>query len=248
MLRLHQSGLCWPSLKNTLWSAYIGGAGKNGLRDLVYPSRCRRSALEMVRHFYSSCKLPLWRCANAVCVRPHFCHRHRGADGWTDVWMERLGFSPSEVSALSASDQWWRLYGYDSQSDALQPDACRNGKTLARRLDVTYQELRRHRATRFLNPHIEDLMFSKTSHRDPMPWIATSAKARQLTAAEKSEVGSRFARARRAAVRASTPSHRRSARPKRCSALAAAGCDFSTTSLAFDQNPADEPQALHSSC
>jgi hypothetical protein len=232
--------------QNTLWSAYIGGAGKNGLRDLVYPVTLPFDLpLEMVRAFLQQLQLPLWRLRECV-VRPSTLVPSASgrADGWTDVWMERLGLSPSEVSALSASDQWWRLYGYDSQSDALQPDALRNGKTLARRLDVTYQELVDIVRTRFVNPHIENLIVLKNLGVDPAAVDRYFGESPALTAAEKSELEaglraqgvqpSELQPLRTADLRAETVVLR----------SPAVGCDFSTTSLAFDQNPADEPQAL----
>lgn len=232
--------------QNTLWSAYIGGGGKKGLRDLVYPITLPFDLpLEMVRAFLKQLQLPLWRLRECV-VRPSALLPSASgrADSWTDVWMERLGLSPSEISALSASDQWWRLYGYDSQSDALQPEALRNGKTLARRLDVTYQELVDMVRTRFVNPHIENLIVLKNLGVDPSVLDRYFGESPALSAAEKSELEaglraqgvqpSDLQPLRSAAVRAQTIILR----------SPAVGCDFSTTSVAFDQNPTDEPAAL----
>jgi hypothetical protein len=232
--------------QNTLWSAYVGGGGKKGLRDLVYPVALPFDLpLEMVRDFLNQLKLPLWRLRESV-VRPSTLGASASGrvDGWTDVWFERLGLSPADVGAVAAADQWWSLYGYGSADDALKPDALRNGKTLARRLDITYQELVEIVRTRFLNPHIEDLIVLKNLGVDPATLDRYFGEGPALGSGEKSELdagllaqglqASDLKPLRVAAVRMETVVLR----------SPTAGCDFSTTTLAFDLDPADEAGAM----
>ena len=71
--------------QNTLWSAYIGGGGKKGLRDLVYPVTLPFDLpLEMVRAFLKQLQLPLWRLRECV-VRPSsLLPSASGRRGWLD--------------------------------------------------------------------------------------------------------------------------------------------------------------------
>lgn len=80
------------------------------------------------------------------------------------VFAEQLGLTSSELGVLTDPDPlaaWWKLYGYPSEAAATtaatDPDTgqrldLNSAKALARRLDVTYQELVDLVQTAFVNP------------------------------------------------------------------------------------------------
>src|SRR5439155_13437839 len=120
--------------------------------------------LEMVRAFLKQLGLPLWQLRECL-VRPKTLAPSASGctDGWTDVWFERLGLSPSDVSALTRSGEWYDLFGYSSSEEALKMEivgganrpaetSLQNGKTLARRLGLGYKELVELVRTRLINP------------------------------------------------------------------------------------------------
>ncbi|MDT4292018.1 neuraminidase-like domain-containing protein [Methylomonas sp. MO1] len=237
--------------QNILWSAYVGDKGKPGLRDLVYPITLPFDLpIEMVRTFLNQLGIPLWRLRELL-VRPSSLSASAAAraDGWMDVWFERLGFSPADISALTKSDEWYLLFGYTSAADALvatetvdgvtrpSEKGLRNAKTLARRLGVSYEELVELIRTRFINPEIEVLISLNRLGVDAHLLDRYFGEGTPLSPASRSELEAslsaqgiqvdelRFMRTgdiRRSTLLLQSPS---------------VGCDFSLTSLAFDQEP-----------
>ena len=243
--------------QNILWRAYVGAPGRKGLRDLVYPITLPFDLpLETARAFLKQLNLPLWRLRECL-VRPRALSptANGRTDGWIDVWFERLGLGPGDVSALLRSDNWWELFGYESQAEAFktvagpvgaQPavSSLRNGKTLARRLGVTYEELVELVRTRFINPEIESLIALKQLGVDPDIVDRHLGEGKPLSGEEKTELEAwltvqglkpaDLAPLRAAAIRKATIVLR----------SPSVGCDFSQTTLGFDQEPADADQAM----
>lgn len=238
--------------QNILWSAYVGSPGKQGLRDLVYPIGLPFDLpLEMVRAFLKQLGLPLWRLRECLVKRTSLLPSAAGrADGWTDVWFERLGLTPGDISALTTSDKWYTLYGYASSEEALKMEtiggisqpaeaSLRNGKTLARRLNITYKELIEIIRTRFINPEIESLI---TLHRlgvDPDIVDRYFGEGEPLSNSVKTEF--------EAGLKAHKikPEELRALRSEAVRKITlvlhspSVGCDFSETTIAFDQEPRD---------
>jgi peptidoglycan hydrolase-like protein with peptidoglycan-binding domain len=243
--------------QNILWNAYVGDKGKPGLRDLIYPITLPFDLPhEMVRAFLKQLGLPLWRLRELL-VRPTSIAASSvtRADGWMDVWFERLELSPAEIMALTNSDKWHALYGYSSSSEALAMESengvvrpvktsLRNAKTLARRLGVSYEELVELIRTRFINPEIEALITLNRLGVDAHTLDRYFGEGTPLSAASRSEFeaflkaqgvqGDELRPLRTNAIRRSTlvlqsPS---------------VGCDFALTRLAFDQEPDDPDGAI----
>ena len=123
------------------WEAYVGNGAVKGLRDLVYPLTLPFDLpLEMARAFLQQLGAPLWQVREQLNGLTSLDGSAAGIlDGWRDVWLERLGLSPSEVGVLTTQVDWFRLYGYDKEADALTELA--SAETLARRLGVSYADL-----------------------------------------------------------------------------------------------------------
>lgn len=83
------------------------------------------------------------------------------------IFLEKLGISPSEYALFtdpSMLKNWFVLYGYGTASEATTPFTdpkigqrkdLKSGKTLSRKLDVTYKELADIVNTRFVNPSLD---------------------------------------------------------------------------------------------
>jgi peptidoglycan hydrolase-like protein with peptidoglycan-binding domain len=243
--------------QNILWSAYIGGNGKPGLRDLVYPITLPFDLpLEMVRAFLKQLQLPLWQLRQCLVQPSGLTPSANGrTDGWTDIWFDRLGLGTRDVAALTQADQWHMLYGYNSVEDALKTEATnggtrpahtslRNAKTLARRLDITYQELVELIRTRFINPEIENLITLRRLGMDPDTVDRYFDEGQPLSDSERTELEADLA------AQGLQPND---LRPLRTDAIRSStlvlrspsvGCDFAKTTLAFDRDPADPSQAI----
>ena len=243
--------------QNILWSAYVGAPGKKGLRDLVYPLTLPfELPLETARALLKQLDLPLWRLRECLARPSTLWPSTIGrTDGWTDVWFERLGLGAGDVLALTRSDKWYELFGYESQSAALKvtPGAAgagpaetslRNGKTLARRLSVTYEELVELVRTRFINPEIESLLVLKRLGVDPDIIDRHLGEGSPLSSEEKSVLDAGLAA--QGLTAADLASLRSAAIRKATLVLRSpsVGCDFSQTTLAFDQEPAEAELAI----
>ena len=143
--------------QNITWEAYVGGGGKSGLNEFVYPTTLPFDLpLETVRAFLKQLNLPLWKLRELV-GRPEQLQATAGhADGLTDVWFERIGFGPADVKVLVGDHPWYALYGYADEATALAE--LESAKTLSRRLGVTYKELVELIKTGFVNPAIDILV------------------------------------------------------------------------------------------
>ncbi|SOD42217.1 neuraminidase-like domain-containing protein [Nitrosovibrio sp. Nv4] len=243
--------------QNILWSAYVGESGFKGLRDRVYPLALPFDLpLETVRTFLRQLDLPLWRLRQCI-ARPTtlLATRNDRTDGWTDVWFERLGLSPGDVAAIMGSDDWFALYGFGSEDEALKTEmansvsrpaasSLRNAKTLSRRLGVSYEELVEILRTRFINPEIEKLIALKRVGVDPNTIDRYFGSGDPLNEADKSGLeADLLAQGLRPADLA----------PLRTEAMRnatlvlsapAAGCDFAQATLAFDLAPAAPDAAM----
>ena len=243
--------------QNILWSAYVGAAGRPGLRDLVYPNALPFDLpLEMVRAFLDRLDLPLWRLRELLARPATLTATAPGrADGWADVWFERLGLGAADVAALTRGGNWYELFGYDSASEALRVEtsggvsrphesSLRNGKTLARRLDVSYLDLVELLRTRFVNPEIESLLVLHDIGVDAAALDRYLGYGQALTAEERAEFDARLhalgyqledlrslrtQQIRQATVVLESPS---------------TGCDFARMYLAFSEPPSDADAAM----
>lgn len=243
--------------QNILWSAYVGAPGLKGLRDRVYPLALPFDLpLETVRAFLMQLDLPLWRLRQCI-ARPTtlFATRNDRTDGWADVWLDRLGLSPADVAAITGSGDWFALYGFGSEDEALKMETAngvsrpvasslRNAKALSRRLGVSYEELVEILRTRFVNPEIENLIALKRVGVDPDTIDRYFGAGDPLNGADKSALEAdllaqglkpgdlaplRTEAVRKATLVLSTPS---------------TGCDFAQTTLAFDLAPAAPDAAI----
>ncbi|KWC42429.1 hypothetical protein WL51_03575 [Burkholderia ubonensis] len=243
--------------QNILWSAYVGAPGFKGLRDRVYPLALPFDLpLETVRAFLRQLDLPLWQLRQCI-ARPAtlFASRNDRTDGWTDVWLERLGLSPADIAAITGSGDWFALYGFGSQDEALKMETAngvsrptasslRNAKALSRRLDVSYEELVEILRTRFVNPEIENLIALKRVGVDPNTVDRYIGSGDPLNAGDKTALEADLlaqglkpadlAPLRTEAVRKATL----------VLSAPAAGCDFAQTTLAFDLAPAAPEAAI----
>jgi peptidoglycan hydrolase-like protein with peptidoglycan-binding domain len=242
---------------NILWSAYVGTPGKPGLRDLVFPIALPFDLpLETARSFMRQLDLPLWRLRQymnrPVALDPSAVGR---TDGWTDVWFERLGLGRSDVSTVTRSDDWYELFGYETESDALKMEtdatgtrpaetSLRNAKTLARRLDMTYEELVELIRCRLINPNIENLITLQRLGVDPATLDRYLGTGTPLSDAERTELEADIlaqkvspadlAPLRASAIRQSTVVLR----------APSVGCDFAETTLEFEEDPPDADEAI----
>lgn len=82
-----------------------------------------------------------------------------GEPGRADIHAEALGIGARERTLLTSRQvhaQWFTLYGYDTGTEARA--ALASARTLARRLGVSYRELRDLVRTSFVNPHLATLV------------------------------------------------------------------------------------------
>lgn len=90
-----------------------------------------------------------------------------------DIFMEYLGLSSKEYQLLSKPNfsQWFLLYGYPNEAEALTKavDAdtknrldLLSAKTLSRKLGITYKELAEIIKTSFINPLLNELVILRT--------------------------------------------------------------------------------------
>jgi peptidoglycan hydrolase-like protein with peptidoglycan-binding domain len=243
--------------QNILWSAYIGDKGKPGLRDLVYPITLPFDLPhEMVRAFLKQLGLPLWRLRELL-ARPTSLVSTSAtrADGWMDVWFERLGLSPAEILALTNCDKWHALFGYESAAEAFAMDSIdgvvlpaktslRNAKTLARRLGVSYEELVELIRTRFINPEIEALITLNRLGVDAHALDRYFGEGAPLSDASRSEFEATL---RALGIQANDLRLLRTSAIRRATLVLqspSVGCDFALTMLAFDQEPDDPYEAM----
>lgn len=237
------------------WEAYVGGNGKKGLRDYVYPPALPFDLpLEMVRAFLKQLEIPLFRLRECV-VRPSKLRASAGkADGLVDIWYERLGLGPYDVAVLTRKQGWHELFGYKDENDALKTvteqsadgpvekpalTSLGNGKTLARRLAVTYEELVEILRTRFVNPgiaervvldrlgidvHVLDLHFDRNESLGELGVRLSDLglKPNDLRPLRAAEVRQRTVVLRMPSI----------------------GCDFAEATLAFDVVPPNPDEAM----
>jgi hypothetical protein len=165
--------------QNTLWSAYIGAPGFKGLRERVYPlSLPFDLPFETARALLKQLNVSLWRLRQYI-ARPSTLVATQAdrTDGWVDVWFERLGLLPAEVASITGSFDWFVLYGFGSENEALNGPvlngvvhprlSLRNAKALSRRLRVSYVDLVEILKTCFINPEIENLITLRRVGVDP---------------------------------------------------------------------------------
>lgn len=243
--------------RNILWSAYVGAPGFKGLRDRVYPLALPFDLpLETVRAFLKQLDLPLWRLRQCI-ARPTalFAIGNDRTDGWTDVWFERLDLSPADVAAITGSGDWFALYGFDTQDEALKMEivsgvsrsaasSLRNAKALSRRLGVTYKELIEILRTRFVNPEIENLIALKRVGVDPNTVDRYFGSGESLNAADKSALEADL---RAQGLQPTDLAPFRTEAVRKATLVLSApsvGCDFAQTTLAFDLVPAAPDDAM----
>jgi hypothetical protein len=90
------------------------------------------------------------------------------AYGWSDIFIESLGLSPSEYALFtdpSILTRWYTLYGYANEHDATS--ALASAKTLADSLSVSYLDLVAIVTTGFVNPAFTSLVLLSNLAVDP---------------------------------------------------------------------------------
>jgi hypothetical protein len=248
--------------RNIHWGAYVGQTlgtvRKNGLRDLNYPVGLPFDLpLEMVRAFLKQLDLPLWRLRQRVASPSGLYPSAPGkTDGWTDVWLERLGLGPTDISAIARTGtqeedrRWYELFGYDSPANALKVESSgagarpaqsslRNARTLSRRLRITYDELVQLMRTRFVNPEVGRLLALKEEGVDPHTLDDYLSGSTSLSVGEKTSFEAHL---RSRGIQAEelrqlrTESIRKTTLVLRSPGV---GCDFAQTTLDFDLPPSN---------
>lgn len=243
--------------QNILWSAYVGDNKRPGLRDLVYPITLPFDLpLELVRAFLKQLGLPLGRLRELL-ARPMSlaASSPTHADGWKDVWFEQIGLSPVEISALTRSDNWHKLFGYKSAAEALAMESIdgvarpakfslRNAKTLARRLGVSYAELVELIRTRFINPEIEALITFNRLGVDVHTLDRYFGEGTPLSDASRTEFEASL---KAQGIQVNDLRPLRTSNIRRTTLVLkspSVGCDFGLTTLAFDQEPDDPDNGI----
>jgi hypothetical protein len=239
--------------QNILWSAYLGVPGqKKGLRDLVYPVGLPFDLpLEMVRAFLNRLDLPLGQLRQLLAKPAQLTRTEEGrADGWVDVWYEQVGISPAEARALADAKNWPLLFGFGSAADALRTDtsggttrpartSLGNGKTLARRLGISYEDLVEVLRTRLVNPEIEALIVLHDLGVNPTILDRALGHGTELPSEERAELD-RQLEARGLSLEDVKKFRTQQVRQSTLVLEApSAGCDFAQTYLAFSEPPAD---------
>ena len=118
--------------------------------------------------------------------------------GYADVFLKSLGFSQAEYELLtepSLAGHWFKLYGYENESEALKEIGC--AKTLARSLDLSYVELAAVLRTGFVNPALNamGLLWSLGVDVDELVGIESGgAMSAQDAAAFEESLGRKAAR------------------------------------------------------
>jgi len=124
--------------------------------------------IETVREFSTDLGTPLHEVMEAFRDSDALIEEAQAYDR-ADTFVEYLGFSPAEAAILTDSDplaEWWLLYGYPDAAEATteavdaqtgQRVDLNSAKSLARRLQITYQELVDIIQTGFVNPELPKL-------------------------------------------------------------------------------------------
>ena len=123
--------------------------------------------LETVRRFFQHQGTTLAEAMDALCPTESL-HDNGASFDRAAVSVESLGLAPGEAGLLTAPailDEWFKLYGYDSEPEAVEELIQRNSKSvpnaklLSRRLGVSYKELAALVQTEFLNPALKPAGF-----------------------------------------------------------------------------------------
>ena len=123
--------------------------------------------LETVRRFFKHQGTTLAEAMDALCPTESL-HDNGASFDRAAVAVESLGLSPGEAGLLTdpaIHNEWFKLYGYDIEPEAVAALIHRNGKSvpnaklLSRRLGVTYKELAGLVQTEFLNPALKPAGF-----------------------------------------------------------------------------------------
>jgi hypothetical protein len=88
--------------------------------------------------------------------------------GWSDIFIEYLGLSPSEYALFTdqaAINHWFSLYGYNTEVEALS--GLSSAKTLSERLRVSYLELVSIVKGSFVNPGLASLVVLRKLGLEP---------------------------------------------------------------------------------
>jgi hypothetical protein len=231
--------------QNIAWEAYVGGGGKRGLNECVYPSTLPFDLpLELVRQFLARLELPLWKLREVVGRPENLLASAGSADALTDVWFERMGLGPADVKTLTGEHDWYALYGYADAPTALAELV--NAKTLSRRLGVSYKELVELIKTSFVNPAIDSLVVLHRLEVDPhdIERYLNPPPQDPLTPSEASAFKARL-EGQGLAIKDLQPLWSDAVRERVVLLRApAAGCDFSAVTLAFAKTPANSADSL----
>lgn len=251
------------------------------LRQAVYPRQLPFDLwIETVRGFLDFFKLSLAQVLDTM--RPDddlelFTDGNGRAYYRAQILAERLDLSPAEYQVLTATDpatgktsvdNWFQLYGYGSQSVALngEPDPndnskfktppLRSAKNLAERLGLTYLELREVVTTGFINPGIYPLLleFERFGISLPDAFSYTNQPGRTPLSADQKTKFEALLDGITASFKTVNPASKFDARAWLTGLLPANyatkvldlndpanGCDFSKTTLQFADGTAATP-------
>lgn len=135
----------------------------NALQGAKYPLNLPFDLwLETVRRFFDYFEMPFWQVLDTF--RPSdelFTPAANPAAYYrAQIFSEYLNISPHEYTFYTAQTMadWRKLYGYESDTDAVALEKLKSAKTLSRRLGVSYKELVELVKTAFVNPRLDSLV------------------------------------------------------------------------------------------
>jgi hypothetical protein len=136
---------------------YVVPKAYSSLKEAIYPLILPFDLwLETIRQFFDHFDMPLWHVSE-VFRKTDNLFDPKAAYDRSAIFIEYLGLSPSEYGIFTSltSDRWYELYGYETESQAL--DELISAKTLSRRLGISYKELMEIIQTGFVNPGLDAL-------------------------------------------------------------------------------------------
>ena len=160
----HDTGGSETSAELLASPGFVNDAAYATLQTAYFPAPLPfHRGLENLRRLFSRFRASLPQAMAALRTTDALERAHGATDpayGWRDILMERLGLSRAEHQILTNADlaaplALWQLYGLAAATaDAAVVAPLGSFKVFSRQVGVTYDELVRILATRFVNPGI----------------------------------------------------------------------------------------------